>query len=164
MFSERTDDWKTWEQVGSAWSTTGDGAATGAGELLANAMSSDGTLTAKLRKVDMIGDKRGGLAFRALDRSNYFRISHNTASTPTLMFYVVEDNASVESISTGATLADGDKLTVIGDGASITVQVNGSTVFTYETDRYRAATKHGLYSHSSNNNEYDYVTFHAKVV
>lgn len=154
-----TEDGKTWEQVGSAWGTTGDGAVKGSGEVLADAMSADGTLTVKLRKVDVDGDNRGGIAFRAIDRNNYIRISHNTSSSPTLMFYVIENASAAKTESTGVTLADGDVIAVSGQGSTIVIQVNGSTVFTYDTTDYLTATKHGLYSHSSNNNEYESIEF-----
>lgn len=153
----KTDDGKNWEQIGTAWGTTGDGAATGSGEVFADALSADGTLTVKLRKVDTAGDKRGGIGFRAMDRNNYIRISHNT--TGTLTFYVIENGSAVVSESTGATLADGDVLAVSGQGTAIVIQINGSTVFTYDTTAYQTATKHGLYSHSSNGNEYESIEF-----
>jgi len=154
-----TEDGKPWEQVGSAWSTTGDGAVTGAGEVFADAMSADGTLTVKLRTVDVDGDSRGGVAFRVMDRNNYIRISHNSATSPILMFYVIKNGSAVVSKSTGATLADGDVISVSGHSTAIVIQINGSTVFTYDTTDYLTATKHGLYSHSSNNNEYESIEF-----
>lgn len=153
----QTDDRKDWEQRGSAWATTGDGAAMGSAEVFANALSADGTLTVKLRKVDADGDRRGGVAFRVVDRNNYIRICPNTSGKLTL--YVYEDNSVAESASTESTLADGDILAVSGNGASIVVQVNGSTVLVYETERHRTATKHGLYSWSTNNTEFEYVSF-----
>lgn len=153
----QTDDRKTWEQRGTAWVTTGDGAAMGSAEVFANALSADGTLTAKLRKVDANGDKRGGVAFRVVDRDNYIRVCPSTSGNLTL--YVYEDNSVVESASTESTLADGDVLAVSGNGASIVVQVNGSTVLVYETERHRTATKHGLFSWSANNTEFEHVSF-----
>lgn len=153
----QTDDRKPWEQLGTAWGTTGDGAAMGSGEAFANALSADGTLTAKLRTADTGGDKRGGVAFRAVDRSNYIRVCPNTSGTLTL--YVIENGSSVGAASTDSVLADGDVLEVSGYGASIVVKLNGSTVLSYETESYRTATKHGLYSHSSNNTEFEHVSF-----
>ena len=153
----KTEDGKSWEQVGSSWGTTGDGAVMGAGEVLADAMSADGTLTVKLRKVDAAGDKRGGIGFRAVDRNNYIRISHNT--TGTLTFYVIENGSAVVSESTGSTLVDGDVISVSGQGTTIVIQINGSTVFTYDTTKYQTETKYGLYSHSSNNNEFESIEF-----
>lgn len=153
----QTDDRKAWEQWGSAWATTGDGAAMGSGEVFANALSADGTLTAKLRTADTGGDKRGGVAFRVVDRSNYIRVCPNTSGTLTL--YVIENGSSVGTASTDSVLADGDVLEVSGYGASIVVKLNGSTVLSYETESYRTATKHGLYSHSSNNTEFEHVSF-----
>lgn len=153
----QTDDRKAWEQLGTAWGTTGDGAAMGSGEVFANALSADGTLTAKLRTADTRGDKRGGVAFRVVDRRNYIRVCPNTSGTLTL--YVIENGSSVGSTSTGSVLADGDVLEVSGYGASIVVQVNGSTVLSYETESYRTATKHGLFSHISNNSEFEHVSF-----
>ena len=153
----QTDDRKTWEQLGTAWGTTGDGAAMGSSEVFANALSADGTLTVKLRKVDVDGDKRGGVSFRVVDRYNYIRVCPNTSGKLTL--YVFEDNSIAESASTESTLADGDVLAVSGNGASIVVQVNGSTVLVYETERHRTATRHGLFSWSTNNTEFEYVSF-----
>lgn len=153
----QTDDRKPWEQLGTAWGTTGDGAAMGSSEVFANALSADGTLTVKLRTADTTGDKRGGVAFRGVDRYNYIRICPNTSGKLTL--YVFEDNSIVESASTESTLADGDVLAVSGNGAYIVVQVNGSTVLSYETERHRTATKHGLFSWSSNNTEFEHVSF-----
>ena len=153
----QTDDRKAWEQLGTAWGTTGDGAAMGSGEVFANAMSADGTLTVGLRTADTGGDKRGGVAFRVVDRSNYIRVCPNTSGKLTL--YVIENGSSVESTSTESALADGDVLAVSGNGASIVVQINDSTVLSHETERHRTATKHGLYSNSSNNTEFEHVSF-----
>ena len=153
----QTDDRKAWEQLGTAWGTTGDGAAMGSAEVFANALSADGTLTAKLRTADTGGDMRGGIAFRVVDRSNYIRVCPSTAGKLTL--YVIENGSSVGTASTDSVLADGDVLEVSGNGASIVVQVNGSTVLSYETERHRNATKHGLYSWSTNNTEFEYVSF-----
>ena len=153
----QTDDRKPWEQRGTAWGTTGDGAAMGSAEVFADALSADGTLTVKLRKADVGGDKRGGVAFRVVDRDNYIRVCPNTSGNLTL--YVYEDNSVAESASTESTLADGDVLSVSGNGTSIVVQLNGSTVLSHETERHRNATKHGLFSWSSNNTEFEHVSF-----
>lgn len=120
-------------------------------------MSADGTLTVEMRKTDTDGDMRGGIAFRVVDRSNYIRICPSTAGILTL--YVIENGSTVRSAATGSSLTDGDVLTVIGNGASIVIQINSSTVLSYETESYRTASKHGLYSNSSNSTEFEHVGF-----
>lgn len=153
----KTEDGKTWEQWGGAWVTTGDGVAMGSAEVFADAMSADGTLSAKLRTVDLDSDARGGVAFRVVDRDNYIRICPNTSGVLTI--YVYEGGDISESTSSTTSLADGDVLAVTGTGASIAVQVNGSTVLSHETEINRTATKHGLYSRGANNTEYESVEF-----
>ena len=153
----KTEDGKSWEQLGSAWGTTGDGVATGAGEVFADAMSADGTLTVKLRTVDVDGDKRGGVAFRVVDRHNYIRFCPNTSGVLTI--YVYENGSVVNTTSTETVLADGDVVEVSGSGAYIVVRVNGSTVVSYETEIHRTATKHGLYSNGTNNTEFESIEF-----
>ena len=113
--------------------------------------------TVALRKAGKSGDMRGGIAFRVVDRSNYIRVCPSTAGILTL--YVIENGNAVKSVSTESALADGDVLAVSGNGTTIMIQINDSTVLGYKTADYHTATKHGLYSHSSNSTEFDHVGF-----
>lgn len=166
-----SDDGKQWEQFNSAsagvWGTTGSGTATlvtagGANQLaVADALASDGTLTAKLSSISAeAGSRRAGLVIRAVDASNYISIAPVSPSNADLRVRLtLAGTPSASMPGSIPPLVAGDELAVTCVGASISVSVNGVQRFTGDIPELQTATRHGFYAYGSALIEWDWIEF-----
>lgn len=154
----KTLDGKDWELFSGSsntavWGTFGDGTAgmksSGAQYHIAaaEALTGDGVLTATLASVGI--DARGpGLAFRVLDKDNWFRFAPYSDADPTLWLHKRVGGTTTVVRSTSATLTPGDNVTVRLSGTSIKIEVNGTQVLDETVPDLVGATKHGMYAFS----------------
>lgn len=158
-----TDDGKEWSHFGATpWNITSDGHAIGlqaAPVAVVDSLATDGTLTARVGKAPSAGaDQRGGIVLRALDDRSYIFVSnHNTGNS--LNLYVRDDGTSVISQMVGPPLATGDIISVTLSGEQLSIAVNGDTLYSETFTQYVGETRHGMYSHSACDMEWDWIEF-----
>lgn len=154
---------KEWQySTSQSWAITASGNALGMGAAplaYVDGMRSDGTLTAVVGKAPSEGaDPRGGLAARIMDPLNYvFVTNHSTGNS--LNLYVREGGSSVVSQNVGAPLVVGDALSLVLAGSLVTVLVNGVERHSEVIPTHAAETRHGFYSHSACDMEWDSIEF-----
>lgn len=107
---------------------------------------SDGTLTATMLATGTV--KGGGLAFRIQDGSNYYYLARQNASGPNFYYTLLKRVAgSATILNTSTTLITaGDVMSVVMNGSSIIVKVNGATLFSVTDTTFVTGTKHGVYT------------------
>lgn len=157
-----TDDGKPWDYFGFAPWDIIDGNATGFGRsnnAVVDGAAADGTVTAIIASAaSESADKRGGLTLRMIDRDNYLYLCPNTSNVLTLYGRVNGATAFSQAIS-GETLSDGDVVGARLAGPLVTVLLNGDVVATRNVPDLVNATRHGLYSHSACDTEWDSIEF-----
>ena len=164
-----TEDSKTWEilnsgTTSSVWGTYGDGTAGMKDSssqyhlAVADALSSNGTLTAVLETVDG-STRRPGLAVRVVDNDNWINIAPISNTDNRVRVTTRVAGISTSDATIGPVMEAGDTLTVVLDGPSITVMVNGVQVITASDPNHINATKHGLYAFTGAIGTWDSIEF-----
>jgi hypothetical protein len=89
----------------------------------------------------------GGIVFRYVDNSNYWRFTDNGSSSRAAILAKIVAGSTSELINTATTINANSVLKVVLAGNSISVYVDNVQVSTTQTDSFNAtATKHGLFS------------------
>lgn len=153
-----TVDGKPWTifdygSTSSVWGTYGDGtagmksASSARHAAVADALTPNGTLTAKFRTEDEAA-RRPGLTVRALDADNYVQIAPIGATDHRLRILKMVDGTASNSPDFGPLLNDGTQIAVTCVGTTITVAVDGVDVLTWIIPELADVTTHGMYAFS----------------
>lgn len=94
----------------------------------------------------------GGLVFRFVDTSNYWRL---VLVSTTLIRLIKRTSGSDNVVGTFGTAASGDVLRILAAGSSITAYRNGSSIITTTDTDLQTATKHGLVLDNTTNQRLD---------
>lgn len=148
----------------STWGTYGNGTAgmktsSSAYHLaVANALTPNGSLVAKLGTYDA-AQRRPGLVIRAKDKDNFISIA--PASSTVHEMRLAKRVAGVTTTLTGGgpALVAGDTVTVVANGSTITLSVNGVQALTASIPELVDATMHGMYAFTGAIGAWDSVEF-----
>jgi hypothetical protein len=138
-----TTDGKTWQTINSSvWGIAGNAAycptPASRGYAFVDTGAQNGTLTA----VMSVTASFAGVAFRIFDASNLFYVQPN--STTLELRKVAGGVGTLVGSATGLTFANGDTLSVVLSGNSISVSLNGTERITYTDSTFATNKKHGL--------------------
>jgi len=138
------DTGQTWDPVGGSWGIAGGAAysSTGGGSVLIDAGAPVGRLAVKLGGTIPGGGQAMTVLTRYLSAAVHYEVVVTSGGGLEIDQY--NNGASAVATNGAAGFVTGDTLTVLDDGATITVQRNGTTVLTYATAIAAAATHVGL--------------------
>lgn len=108
-------------------------------------------------------DQSTGLCFRITDASNLFMVEQTSVAASPGDFTLYRRQAGAwNTIGTasGIVRASGDPMSVVLNGASIAVQINGVSIITVSDSFNSTATKHGMaHKGPTSSTRYDNLTF-----
>lgn len=100
----------------------------------------DGSLSLDLAQIS--GGIASGLTFRITDISNNYNIQALSGTNASGCYRYVADGAHL--VGSAFTVHLNDTISVVMNGSSVTVKVNGTTVSSFTDSTYTTNTKHGI--------------------
>jgi hypothetical protein len=144
-----------WTAVIDTWGISSNQAykASGSSTGIAVVESGHGDCTVSATLAAGISTSNTGIVFRYQDSGNHWVLEGGNGSTQAAL-YKKTGGGSYTSIATSAGnvhFTNGDVISVILSGSSITVKQNGTTIITTTDSAFSTATKHGLHISGNDN-------------